>query len=89
MKALIIYDNNKNVVNIIYGMSEVPEGIQGFIITLQTGETVIGSTVDLTDVDNPTVETVGGVDLEGIYKKLEEQQNQIDALTATITSMTN
>lgn len=77
MKTLVIYDNNATVVTIIYGAAAVPDGVQGFLIDLKEGETIVGDTVDLSDPDNPRIKTAGGIDAQAINAALAKVQDEI------------
>lgn len=87
MKTLIIYDNKAAVVAAIHGAEAVPEGVQGFLMDLREGETVTGSTVDLSDPANPRVETSGGIDAQKIEAALAKVQNEVADINMVLADL--
>lgn len=89
-QALIIYDNNKKVVAILYGVDEVPDGVQGFIQTLRDGETITGDVVSFAKSDCLRVETDGGIDfteVEELRSEMSEQRKLIEDIITVVSDM--
>jgi len=86
MKAVIIYDNSATVVAILYGTEAVPDGVQGVLINLREGETIIGNTLDLSDPDNPKIET-SWVETDSIRAAQAEMRKEIDDINITLADL--
>jgi len=86
MKAVIIYDNSATVVAILYGTEAVPDGVQGVLINLREGETITGNTLDLSDPDNPKIET-SWVDMESLEAALAKVQKEVADITAVLADL--
>ncbi len=77
MKALIIYDLTGKIWNIIYGETEIPQGVPCLKVDIPEGAQL--ERVDLTDPKNPqpVFRYLPETDIEKIQKRAQELEEEL------------